>query len=431
MLPITRHFPGGPLPHSSPPGPSERKLIWLNVVWVVVIPAIVVPTSIWYVATHGVTLLEVAVGVAMWWATGLSITAGYHRLFSHRSHTAALPVRLFYAVFGAMAGQNSVVAWASDHRRHHQFTDTDQDPYNAREGFWYSHIGWILRDSVWGTEYDNVPDLRKDPILAWQHKHWLAICFVGNAALILPIAFMTSRPLGMILLAGFLRFAVVQNFTFLINSAAHIWGSQPWSPRNTSRDNWFMSFLTFGEGFHNFHHTFEADYRNGVRWYHWDPSKWLIWALSRLGLAGGLRRTPEWILLRTRYEKRRAGLLERFEQWSEEKKAEWRARKEALAAGRESLEATLRSEMDAAEVRVQERIAELKARRQEWTRQRKAVWNETSRELRESAELELREMEFALREARRSARAAYWRWDRLAREYVSEFGLPEALPSPA
>ena len=418
-------------PSSRAPDPSRSPLILLNVIWVIVMPAIAVPASIWYVATHGVTLLEVVVATIMWWATGLSITAGYHRLFSHRSHTAALPVRLFYAIFGAMAGENSVIAWASDHRRHHQYTDTDKDPYNAKQGFWFSHIGWILRDGVWGDAYDNVPDLRKDPILAWQHKHWLAICMLGNAAIIVPIAFMTSRPLGMILLAGFLRVAIVQNFTFLINSAAHIWGNQPWSPRNTSRDNWFMSLLTFGEGFHNFHHTFEADYRNGVRWFHWDPSKWLIWTLSKLGLASGLRRTPDWIILRTRFEKRRAGLLQRFEAWSEEKVAAVRAKQDALAAGREALRETLRAEMDAAEVRVQEQIAELKARRQEWTRKQKAVWNETSRELRESAELELREMEFAMGETRRAARASYARWDRLAREYVAEFGWPEMLPAPA
>ena len=412
---------------SSAPRPG---LIWLNVVWVLVIPMIVVPASIAYVAAHGISWMEVAVGITLWWATGLAITAGYHRLFSHRSHAAAAPIRLFYAVLGAMAAQNSVVAWASDHRRHHQFTDSDKDPYSAPRGFWYSHMGWILRDSVWGETYENVPDLRADPILSWQHRHWLAICVLGNAAVILPLAFLTDRPLGMILLAGFLRVTVVQQFTFLINSAAHVWGSQPWSPKTTSRDNWFMSFLTFGEGFHNFHHTFEADYRNGVRWFHWDPSKWLIWTLSQLGLASGLRRTPEWIILRTRYEERRAGLLHRLGAWGEEKRAELRTHQATLAAGREALEATLRAELHAADLRVQEQIAELKARRQAWTRKQRSVWNETSRELRESAELELRELEFAMHEARRSARSSYARWDRLAREYVSEFGQLELLPVP-
>ncbi len=416
------------MPHQDP-DLKPNKLIWLNVGWVVLMPLIAVPASAWYLATHGITWAEFGVAATMWWLTGLSITAGYHRLFSHRSHQAALPVRVAYAVFGAMAGQNSVIAWASDHRRHHQFTDTRQDPYDAQQGFWFSHLGWILRDGVWGTAYDNVPDLRRDRLIAWQHEHWLAICMLGNALVILPLAFMTDRPLGMILFAGFLRLTVVQQFTFFINSAAHIWGNQPWSPKNSSRDNWFMSFLTFGEGFHNFHHTFEADYRNGVRWYHWDPSKWLIWTLSRLGLAGALRRTPDWIVLRTRYEKRRAGLLERLELWSEEKKAEWRAGQAALIAGRESLQRTLRTEMDAADVRVQEQIAELKQRRQEWTRKKKALWTETQTDLRASAELELREMEFALREASRSAHSAYARWDRLAREYVNEFGAPELLPA--
>ncbi|MCO4771413.1 MAG: fatty acid desaturase [Deltaproteobacteria bacterium] len=410
---------------------AKRPIIWLNVAYIVLVPLIVVPASIWYLATHGITWLEFVVASAMWWATGLSITAGYHRLFSHKGYKGSPGVRFFYAVFGAMAGQNSVIAWASDHRYHHQHTDTDQDPYNAKEGFWYSHIGWILRGSVWGETYDNVDDLRRDPILAWQHKYWLAIAVVGNVLCILPLALMTSRPLGMILLAGFLRVTVVQHFTFFINSFAHIWGSQPWSPKTTSRDNWFLSFLTFGEGFHNFHHTFEADYRNGVRWFHWDPSKWLIWSLSRLRLASGLRRTPDWILLRALHENRRAGLVERFQGWSEEKRAEWRRRQDTFAANKGELQAALQRELDAAEERVQQRIGELKARSQEWARMKRRTWDEGSRELREAAELEMRELEFALVEARRAARTAVRRWDRLAREYVDQFGLPDlSLPSP-
>ena len=410
----------------------DRPIIWLNVAYILGVPLVVVPASAWYVATHGVTWVEFLVAVVMWWATGLSITAGYHRLFAHKGYKASLPVRLFFAVFGAMAGENSVIAWASDHRYHHQHTDTDQDPYSAKKGFWFSHVGWILRGSVWGETYDNVPDLRRDPILRWQHKYWLAIAVVGNVLCILPLAFLTDRPVGMILLAGFLRVTVVQHFTFFINSLAHMWGGQPWSPRNTSRDNWFLSFLTFGEGFHNFHHTFEADYRNGVRWFHWDPSKWLIWTLSKLRLASGLRRTPDWVLLRALHENRRATLLERFEAWSDEKRAEWRRKQEEFASNKQELQATLRREMEAAEQRAIERIAELKARSQEWTRAKRARFDDATEEMRAAAELELREMEFALSEARRAARKALRRWDRLAREYVDQFGLPDlTLPAPA
>jgi len=183
------------VPHSSQ-DPEQNKLIWLNVIWVIVMPLVAVPASIWYVATHGITWVEIGVATTMWWLTGLSITAGYHRLFSHRSHTAALPVRLFYAVFGAMAGQNSVIAWASDHRRHHQYTDTHKDPYDAQQGFWFSHVGWILRDGFWGEAYDNVPDLRKDPLIAWQHKHWLAICMLEARVRTLVPGASGSRRLG-------------------------------------------------------------------------------------------------------------------------------------------------------------------------------------------------------------------------------------------
>lgn len=404
---------------------KNRPLIWLNVAYILLVPAVVVPVSVWYGITHGVTWLEFVFATLLWWATGLSITAGYHRLFAHRGYTASLPVRLFYAVFGAMAGQNSVIAWASDHRYHHQHTDTDLDPYSPAQGFWYSHVGWILRGSVWGETYDNVPDLRKDPVLRWQHEHWLSIALIGNVLCVLPLALMTERPLGMILFAGFLRVTVVQHFTFFINSFAHMFGRQPWSPSNSSRDNWFLSFLTFGEGFHNFHHTFEADYRNGIRWFHWDPSKWLIWTLSKLKLAGNLRRTPDWVLLRTRFEKRRAGLRQRFDAWSEETRADWRRRQAEFAVSRGEVQAALAREMEAAEHRVQERIAELKARSQEWTRAKRATWDDGSAALKEAAELEIRELEFALAEANRAAKQAVRRWDRLVREYIEEFGLPD------
>jgi stearoyl-CoA desaturase (delta-9 desaturase) len=416
----------------TPDPTGKRPILWLNVAYILAVPAVVVPVSLWYLVAHGITALEFTVAAAMWWATGLSITAGYHRLFSHRGYQASAPVRAFFAVFGAMAGQNSVIAWASDHRYHHQHTDTPLDPYSAKEGFWYSHVGWILRGSVWGERYDNVPDLRKDPILRWQHDHWLSIAVLGNVLCVLPLALMTDRPMGMILLAGFLRVTVVQHFTFFINSFAHMFGGQPWSPRNSSRDNWFLSFLTFGEGFHNFHHTFDSDYRNGIRWFHWDPSKWLIWSLSRVGLASQLRRTPDWILLRTRYEKQRASLRDRLQVWSEEKRAEWKRRQDEFASGKADLQCALQREMDAAEQRVQERIAELKARSQEWTRAKRALWDAGSRELRAAAELELRELEFALAEARRSAQHAVRRWDRLVREYIDELELPEfALPAPS
>lgn len=418
---------------SQPDPTRHRPLIWLNVLYIAVVPLVVVPASLWYMANHGITWLELVVATAMWWATGLSITAGYHRLFAHRGYKAHPAVRAFFAIFGAMAGQNSVIAWASDHRYHHQHIDTDLDPYSAKEGFWYSHMGWILRGSVWGEEYDNVADLRKDPLLVWQHKYWLLIAALGNVLLVVPLALVTDRFWGMVLLAGFLRVTVVQHFTFFINSLAHMWGSQPWSPKNTSRDNWFLSFLTFGEGFHNFHHTFDADYRNGVRWFHWDPSKWLIWSLSKLGLARDLRRTPDWILLRTRFEKRRDGLIQRCQAWSEEKMAALRERQEAVAASKAELQETLRRELQAADERVHERIAELKSRSQEWTRKKRVAWDDANRELKDAAELELRELEFALAEANRAARKAVERWERLAHEYIDEFGLPDfaAALSPA
>ncbi|MBY6187841.1 fatty acid desaturase [Marinobacter hydrocarbonoclasticus] len=232
----------------------------------------------------------------LFWAwSGLSITAGYHRLWSHKAYNAHPAVQWFLAIGGAMALQNSILHWCSDHRRHHKHVDdNDRDPYSAGRGFWYSHIGWMLREyQVFTPElYNNARDLQKNPIVMNQHNHYGKWVLATNVGLPALIGWFTGDVLGMLLLAGVLRLVLVHHGTFFINSLAHIWGSQPYSDKHSSRDNGAIALLTFGEGYHNFHHTFEYDYRNGIRWWHFDPTKWLIRGLARVNLAWDLRRVP-------------------------------------------------------------------------------------------------------------------------------------------
>jgi len=286
--------------------PTNRPAtIWSNVVFFVVwtlATAVAVP---WYVATRGVTWVELAACAGLWLVTGLSITAGYHRLFSHRSYSASAPVRMLFALFGAAAFESSIITWSAHHRFHHRHVDTENDPYNVRQGFWHSHMGWLLVRGAKHDDLSNVPDLWKDPICAWQHRHWITIAIVVNLAVTIGLGLATGRLLGMFVFALLLRVLVLHHFTWLINSAAHTWGSQPWSKGHTARDNWLLSLLTFGEGYHNYHHTFQADYRNGPFWYNIDVSKWLIWSLSRAGLARSLRRVPVDITLGKRFEQAR------------------------------------------------------------------------------------------------------------------------------
>jgi stearoyl-CoA desaturase (delta-9 desaturase) len=124
---------------------SSVKVNWLNTIFLVITPILAVLGLIldWsYFGAPG--LLEFVIFILFYYACGLSITVGYHRLFSHRSHEASWPLVLFYSIFGAGAFQNSIIEWCSDHRNHHKSTDSDDDPYSASRGFWYSHMGWIL-----------------------------------------------------------------------------------------------------------------------------------------------------------------------------------------------------------------------------------------------------------------------------------------------
>lgn len=225
---------------------------------------------------------------------GLSITTGYHRLWSHRAYEAHFLVRLIFALGGALALQNSIKAWCSDHRNHHRYVDDpEKDPYSAKRGLWYSHLGWMLKDyPSASTSYDNIEDLCRDPIVEWQHRHYWTLALTLNVVVPLTIGAMLGDPIGGLLLLGFVRLFVCHHTTFFINSLAHYWGRQPYSDANTSRDNGVIALLTFGEGYHNFHHAFHWDYRNGIRWYHFDPSKWLIRCLSWTGLARSLKKVP-------------------------------------------------------------------------------------------------------------------------------------------
>ncbi|HAN30251.1 MAG TPA: acyl-CoA desaturase, partial [Myxococcales bacterium] len=158
--------------------------MWLNVAFIVFFPLIAVSASIWYGMNDGITWREISAAVFCWSLTAIGITGGYHRLFAHRGYKAHGSVRFLLAMLGAAAAQNSAIAWCSDHRYHHRDTDTDGDPYDSTRGFFYAHMGWILIEGLRGDQYANVRDLRRDPILAFQHKYWLPLAFGVNIILV-------------------------------------------------------------------------------------------------------------------------------------------------------------------------------------------------------------------------------------------------------
>jgi stearoyl-CoA desaturase (Delta-9 desaturase) len=269
-------------------------LIWVNTLMFILTGLAAVTLVPWYGFSFGFSAgAWIAFGVLVV-LNEMSITAGYHRLWAHKTYDANVVVRFMYMIFGTMALQNSAFIWCSGHRTHHlHVDDNDRDPYSANRGFWFSHIGWMLRDYPSGRpNLANIPDLKKDPMLAFQHKHYVKLAVGTNFGIPMLVGWAIGDFWGTLMLAGFLRLVVSHHFTFFINSLAHIWGNRPYTDANTARDNGILAVLTFGEGYHNFHHLFAHDYRNGVRWWQWDPTKWLIGGLKLVGLAHGLKRAP-------------------------------------------------------------------------------------------------------------------------------------------
>ena len=226
--------------------------------------------------------------------SSLGITAGYHRLWAHRAYEAALPLKILLMIGGTFAVQNSILFWASGHRTHHRHVDDiDQDPYSINNGFWYAHMGWMLRNyPAAEPNYKNAPDLLNDKLVMFQDKYYVPLVIAVHAGILLPVGWLVGDIWGVLLLGGLVRLFLSHHVTFFINSLCHMWGKRPYTDENTARDNFILAILTWGEGYHNYHHIFQYDYRNGVKWWQYDPTKWLIWTSSKLGLAKNLRRIP-------------------------------------------------------------------------------------------------------------------------------------------
>jgi stearoyl-CoA desaturase (delta-9 desaturase) len=190
-----------------------------------------------------------------------------------------------------MAAQNSILAWSSGHRKHHNHVDEDWDPYNIKRGFWWAHILWIFHRNPASDDRSNVTDLLRKRIVRWQEKHYKTLLLVGGFGIPTAIGAFFGDALAGLLWGGFARLVVTHHTTFFVNSLAHTLGKPRYDASVSARDNALVALLSLGEGYHSFHHKFPADYRNGIRWYHFDPAKWFIRALTLVGLARRLRTT--------------------------------------------------------------------------------------------------------------------------------------------
>ncbi|MBF4489470.1 fatty acid desaturase [Psychrobacter sp. N25K4-3-2] len=270
---------------------TKAPINWIPATILVATPIAAAIITPWYLFTHDVSAPVWGVfGAFMVW-TGMSITTGYHRLLAHRAYKAHPIVKNFLLLGSTLAVQGSAFDWVSGHRTHHRHVDDRlDDPYSAKRGFWFSHIGWMLRNYPSGKfDYKNIPDLTKDRTLQIQHKYYGLWVVALNVGMVAAIGWLLGDVWGTLVIAGLLRLVLTHHFTFFINSLCHMFGSRPYTDTNTARDNFFLAIFTWGEGYHNYHHFFQYDYRNGVKWWQYDPTKWLIVGLSKLGLTTDLR----------------------------------------------------------------------------------------------------------------------------------------------
>lgn len=342
---------------------------------------------------------EWVVLLVMLYAIGTGVSAGYHRLFSHRAYQATWPVRFLLLCLGAASFENSVLHWASDHRLHHRQVDQEADPYNSRKGFWYAHWIWVLESRE--HPIAGVADLERDPMVRWQHRNHFLIGAVVTLSLPVAVGLATGNLWGHLVIGVLLRIVLTHHSTFLINSAAHVFGTQPYTDTNSARDNALLAPLTYGEGYHNFHHMWQWDYRNGVRWYQWDTTKWLVRGLALVGLVKGLRRVPAAEIRRARLRMEEKALLAHLAGAPAEVTETLHAR---VVGARERLDQALAALQEHREGWERRKLERKASRKEAWT-QRKAEWQAATAIRRDELRSAWREWKAARLEVRRLAYA--------------------------
>lgn len=306
--------------------------------------------------------------------SGFSITAAHHRLFAHKTYNASPAWEWFWLFMSALAGQMSALSWSNDHRVHHSHVDTDKDPYNINRGFWYAHVGWLFVNDQIPINERISSDLLKNPRVMFQHNYYGWI-FLGVNTAVFGIGCLFMSPMASFLGCVLLRIFTIHHCTWFINSLAHIWGSRTYSKEQTAADNALLAVLTFGEGYHNYHHTIANDYRNGIRWFHFDPTKWLIWTASKIGLVSELRWVHNIRIQQTLVKNDKHLLLDRIRHEIDESAAELRMKLEELSKTFEAKSAELMKAYRELKVATEERKRILLVEIKRLRRELKEAWN--------------------------------------------------------
>lgn len=296
---------------------STRRINWTNTLFLTITPLVAIVGTGLLITTGHFHALTLLFAILYTGATGVTITAGYHRLFAHRTYKTVWPIKLVFLLLGAASFEGSALEWCTDHRNHHYYTDTDRDPYSVTKGFWHAHMGWLFFLDTSKRDFSNIKDLTSDRLVAWQHRHFVSLAILMGFIVPMGIAALWGDALGGLIMAGALRIAFNHQVTFCINSVCHVFGKVNYSTEQSAKDNWLTALITYGEGYHNYHHTFMFDYRNGIHFYHFDPAKWLIRGLAYVGLTSQLKRASQKQIIRDTIQADENLVLQQMKQASE------------------------------------------------------------------------------------------------------------------
>ena len=228
------------------------------------------------------------VTLVLWWISGsLGIGIGFHRLLTHRGYKTPKLVEYFLTLCGLLALEGGAINWVVTHRIHHAHTDEVGDPHTPRDGRWWAHMGWILRGTAQQHEQAVMqryaPDLMKDRVHVFLNNFYYVPLIISGGVLYLMGGW------SFLFVGVFLRVTIGLHFTWLVNSATHLWGTRRFKTTDDSTNSWWVALLSFGEGWHNNHHAHPRAARHGLTWYEVDFNWYGIRALQLMGLAKGIR----------------------------------------------------------------------------------------------------------------------------------------------
>jgi stearoyl-CoA desaturase (Delta-9 desaturase) len=272
---------------------------------VTIVPFIGFIVAMWTLWGRGISPADFGIFLAFYVFTGLGVTIGFHRLFTHRSFETTPWMRTLLAVAGSMAVQGPIINWVADHRRHHAYSDKEGDPHSPHldegpgvggvvRGLWHAHVGWFFDDEQTSAERW-APDLLKDERVSSVNKHfplWVVFSFVAPAVVGLVITASWQGALTAFLWGSLARIFFLHHVTWSVNSICHFYGDRPFKTPDFSTNNWLLSIVSFGESWHNNHHAFPTSAVHGMQKGQFDVSAQMISLLERLGVVRGVRRIP-------------------------------------------------------------------------------------------------------------------------------------------